>query len=220
MTQELIELADAYAEARHASGAPAYNEKSATARQALLDAIEAQTALYENSTASHEDTVRRAMKAEAQVEAQWLEIERLGRQILSDTDAFLKVREERDTLQARLEQPTEPAPKRPINCGTGHCSCIECVVEPAPPVCKCSMRTKLVGDGCDVCNPELAAEMREPAPSTSMEDALVRTTQLNEMSLATIQTLREVSDEYNAWIRFHASGGDYDDFLKQYGAFQ
>lgn len=29
-------------------------------------------------------------------------------------------------------QPTEPAPKRPPNCGTGHCSCIECVMEPAP----------------------------------------------------------------------------------------
>lgn len=27
---------------------------------------------------------------------------------------------------------SEPAPKRPPNCGTGHCSCIECVMEPAP----------------------------------------------------------------------------------------
>lgn len=26
---------------------------------------------------------------------------------------------------------TPPAPKRPQNCGTGHCSCIECVMEPA-----------------------------------------------------------------------------------------
>lgn len=30
-------------------------------------------------------------------------------------------------------QPEEfEAPKRPPNCGTGHCSCIECVMEPAP----------------------------------------------------------------------------------------
>lgn len=42
---------------------------------------------------------------------------------------------------------------------------------------------------------------------------------LHEMSLATIQTLQDVSAEYNAWIRFHSAGGDYDDFLKQYGAF-
>jgi hypothetical protein len=25
--------------------------------------------------------------------------------------------------------------------------------------CECSLRTKLVGDGCDVCNPELAKEL-------------------------------------------------------------
>ena len=28
---------------------------------------------------------------------------------------------------------------------------------PAAPVCRCSLRTNLVGDGCSVCNPELAA---------------------------------------------------------------
>lgn len=29
------------------------------------------------------------------------------------------------------------------------------------PECKCSMRTKLVGDGCAVCNPQYAADMKE-----------------------------------------------------------
>ena len=29
-------------------------------------------------------------------------------------------------------------------------------------VCQCSLRTKLVGDGCDVCNPEYAAQFAEP----------------------------------------------------------
>ena len=28
-------------------------------------------------------------------------------------------------------------------------------------VCKCDLRTKLVGDGCKVCNPELAAEIEK-----------------------------------------------------------
>jgi hypothetical protein len=28
--------------------------------------------------------------------------------------------------------------------------------------CQCDMRTKLVGDGCSVCNPKLAEELREP----------------------------------------------------------
>lgn len=27
--------------------------------------------------------------------------------------------------------------------------------------CKCNLKTKLVGDGCSVCNPELAAEYRK-----------------------------------------------------------
>jgi hypothetical protein len=33
------------------------------------------------------------------------------------------------------------------------------------PACKCSLRTRLAGDGCEVCNPKLAAELRQqPEP--------------------------------------------------------
>ena len=28
-------------------------------------------------------------------------------------------------------------------------------------VCKCDMRTKLVGDGCEICNPEYASQFEE-----------------------------------------------------------
>ncbi len=33
----------------------------------------------------------------------------------------------------------------------------------AKPECKCSMRTRAVGDGCSICNPELAAEYARDA---------------------------------------------------------
>ena len=32
--------------------------------------------------------------------------------------------------------------------------------------CRCSLRTRLVGDGCDICNPELAAEYARQREAT------------------------------------------------------
>jgi hypothetical protein len=44
----------------------------------------------------------------------------------------------------------------------------------AQQACKCNLRTRLLGDGCEVCNPELAAELAqqaEPVRSQRMADA-------------------------------------------------
>jgi len=40
--------------------------------------------------------------------------------------------------------------------------------------CKCSMRIKLVGDGCEICNPERAEELSEPvsAPISAAPELL------------------------------------------------
>lgn len=62
-------------------------------------------------------------------------------------------------------QSTEPAPKRPPNCGTGHCSCIECVMEPAP-----SLEAQLRQFG-EQQHARLVEKFGEPAPSTAGERA-------------------------------------------------
>lgn len=33
------------------------------------------------------------------------------------------------------------------------------ISKPKQKVCECSLRTRLVGDGCEICNPELADEL-------------------------------------------------------------
>lgn len=50
----------------------------------------------------------------------------------SEMQSCIRAVAQRIKSLATHPQATEPAPKRPPNCGTGHCSCIECVMEPAP----------------------------------------------------------------------------------------
>ncbi len=45
---------------------------------------------------------------------------------------------------------------------------------PTDAKCKCDLRTQLVGDGCAVCNPELAAEMGCPPTDVEVRDAVER----------------------------------------------
>ena len=57
---------------------------------------------------------------------------------------------------------------------TGHMRCIywitrsthctklyQCTYKQTKKICKCSLRTRVIGDGCEVCNPKLAAEIKE-----------------------------------------------------------
>lgn len=84
--------------------------------------------------------------------------------------------------------------------------------------CTCGLDS-LVLDGELITHPK-ATEPHAQAPEIHQLMARAKMdSSLHEMSLATIQALQDVSTEYNAWIRFHSAGGDYDDFLKQYGAF-
>lgn len=45
--------------------------------------------------------------------------------------------------------------------------------EQAEPVCKCDLRTRLVGDGCEVCNPALAAELAQEQAEPVQEPVAV-----------------------------------------------
>jgi hypothetical protein len=84
---------------------------------------------------------------------------------------------------SHLEQPTEPAPvisygmqsihdaitddpslcepSRPPNCGTGYCSCIECVMEPAPSMAGEVPKIGCVGHDCAECQARAALPVGE-----------------------------------------------------------
>jgi hypothetical protein len=50
-------------------------------------------------------------------------------------------------------------------------------------------------------------------------EALVRADErAASVQLTDLEALKVISDEYNAWIRHHAAGHDYDDFLRNRAA--
>jgi hypothetical protein len=65
---------------------------------------------------------------------------------------------------------------------------------PVAPECKCSLRIKMVGDGCQVCNPAMAAEVEADA----LADAHNRIADLEAQNAALLQANRDCIDHFNA----------------------
>jgi hypothetical protein len=67
-----------------------------------------------------------------------------------------------EAIAAIKQARSAPVQKRPQNCGTGYCSCIECVMEPAPvqePVAKDNSNYRL---DPPVAEPDLIARLKHP----------------------------------------------------------
>jgi hypothetical protein len=61
----------------------------------------------------------------------WARYPRYTGQIQKADIVFTKP-EGKDWLELYTTPPAQPAQKKPQNCGTSYCSCVECVMEPAP----------------------------------------------------------------------------------------
>ncbi len=78
----------------------------------------------------------------------------------------------------------------------------------APPGCRCSFRTRLVGDGCENCNPryavEVGAEMgsisdgREPVPYVSAETRAIEALALTVVALSARLAVLEAAAGYRS----------------------
>jgi hypothetical protein len=60
-----------------------------------------------------------------------------------------------------------------------------------------------------------AAQAPQAAELAALKADIAEHVRITAEQATEIEVLRNVSDEYNAWIRFQAAGHDYDEFLRQ-----
>lgn len=103
--------------------------------------------------------------------ADLVEVERLREGIAKHWKVICDQRAENESLRAQLAEAhallreCQPCLEK-AGYGTWQIDdLLSASAEPSASKCKCDIRTKLVGDGCEECNPTLAAELKEETPN-------------------------------------------------------
>ncbi|WP_377706266.1 hypothetical protein ACFMKY_18105 [Pseudomonas protegens] len=122
---------------------------------------------------SHRDWFEAAQAAEKRVEELKADIRFLRSElrIANDTAALgVKMLAERDALLRAIAELPGVRAMQPGVIFDRIKAALSAGAEPSAPKCHCDMRTKLVGDGCAVCNPGLATDLQEPSAPVERDE--------------------------------------------------